>query len=36
MQNVDLGSLLRRVREARGLSQRQLAKLAGIPTPPSR
>jgi len=30
MQNVDVGSLLRRVREARGLSQRQLAKLAGI------
>lgn len=30
MQNVDLGSLLRRVREARGLSQRQLAKRAGI------
>ena len=30
MQNVDIGSLLRRVREARGLSQRQLAKLAGI------
>ena len=30
MQDVDLGSLLRRVREARGLSQRQLAKRAGI------
>ena len=30
MPGVDLGSLLRRVREARGLSQRQLAKRAGI------
>jgi transcriptional regulator with XRE-family HTH domain len=30
MPDVDLGSLLRRVREARGLSQRQLAKRAGI------
>jgi transcriptional regulator with XRE-family HTH domain len=30
MADVDLGSLLRRVREARGLSQRQLAKRAGI------
>src|SRR5262245_59873617 len=27
---VDLGSMLRRVRESRGLSQRQLAKRAGI------
>lgn len=30
MAAVDLGSLLRRVREGRGLSQRQLAKRAGI------
>lgn len=30
MGEVDLGALLRRVREARGLSQRQLAKRAGI------
>lgn len=30
MAEVDLGSLLRRVREERGLSQRQLAKRAGI------
>jgi transcriptional regulator with XRE-family HTH domain len=30
MRDVDLGSLLRRVREERGLSQRQLAKRAGI------
>src|SRR6478609_2301452 len=30
MADVDLGSLLRRVRETRGLSQRQLAKRAGI------
>jgi len=30
MPDVDLGALLRRVREQRGLSQRQLAKRAGI------
>ena len=30
MAGVDLGPLLRRVREERGLSQRQLAKRAGI------